>query len=147
VFVFVFFGVVPVVGTAYVQTLTVTLADVVASIGVGLLACAILVTNNLRDIVGDAAAGKITLAVRLGAQRTRWLYVAMVMLAALTPLAVAALTTWWVALTSITGLLGLRPIRIVLGGGTGAALIPALKLTGLLLLVYGVVLGLLLAVA
>ena len=66
VFVFVFFGVVPVVGTAYVQTLTITAADVVASIGVGLLACAILVTNNLRDIPGDTVAGKITLAVRIG---------------------------------------------------------------------------------
>ena len=66
VFVFVFFGLVPVVGTAYVQTLTITAADVVASIGVGLLACAILVTNNLRDIAGDTVAGKITLAVRLG---------------------------------------------------------------------------------
>jgi 1,4-dihydroxy-2-naphthoate polyprenyltransferase len=147
VFVFVFFGVVPVVGTAYVQTLTVTAADVVSSIGVGLLACAILVTNNLRDIVGDAAAGKITLAVRLGAQRTRWLYAAMVILATLTPLAVAALTTWWVALASIAGLLGLRPTSIVLGGATGTALVPALKLTGLLLLVYGLVLGLILAVA
>ena len=58
VFVFVFFGLVPVIGTAYVQTLTITAVDVVASIGVGLLACAILVTNNLRDIK-EAEGGSV----------------------------------------------------------------------------------------
>jgi len=147
VFVFVFFGLVPVVGTAYVQTLTVTVADVVASIGVGLLSCAILVTNNLRDIPGDTVAGKTTLAVRLGDARTRRLYVVVVLVAILTPLAVAAFTAPLVALASLTGLLAVRPIRIVLGGALGPALIPALKLTGQLLLVYGLALGSLLALA
>ena len=89
VFVFVFFGLVPVVGTAYVQTLEITVADVVASVGVGLLACAILVTNNLRDIAGDTVAGKITLAVRLGDRRTRTLFAAIVVVAVLVPVAVA----------------------------------------------------------
>lgn len=146
-FVFVFFGIVPVVGTAYVQTLTITPTDVVASVGVGLLACAILVTNNLRDIAGDTVAGKITLAVRLGDARTRVLFGVIVVAAVLLPLAVAALTSAWVALTCLTGLLAVRPVRRVLGGATGAALIPALKQTGVLLLVYGLVLGGLLAVA
>jgi 1,4-dihydroxy-2-naphthoate octaprenyltransferase len=146
-FVFVFFGIVPVVGTAYVQTLTITATDVVASVGVGLLACAILVTNNLRDIAGDTVAGKITLAVRLGDARTRVLFAVVVIAAVLVPLAVAALTSPWVAATCLTGLLAARPVRIVLGGATGPALIPALKETGALLLVYGLVLGGLLAVA
>ena len=66
VFVFVFFGLVPVLGTVYVQVLGIGLADVVAAVGVGLLACAILVTNNLRDIPSDTDAGKRTLAVRIG---------------------------------------------------------------------------------
>lgn len=146
-FVFVFFGIVPVVGTAYVQTLTITATDVVASVGVGLLACAILVTNNLRDIAGDTVAGKITLAVRLGDARTRVLFAVVVIAAVLVPLAVAALTSPWVAATCLTGLLAVRPVRVVLGGATGPALIPALKQTGVLLLVYGLVLGGLLAVA
>jgi 1,4-dihydroxy-2-naphthoate octaprenyltransferase len=146
IFVFVFFGLVPVVGTAYVQTLTITTADVVASIGVGLLACAILVTNNLRDIPGDTVAGKHTLAVRLGEQRTRALYAAMVGLALVVPVVVAALTSWPVALASLSAVLAVAPLRVVLSGSRGPALIPALKQTGLLLLVYGLALGGLLAV-
>ncbi|HAN70647.1 MAG TPA: 1,4-dihydroxy-2-naphthoate polyprenyltransferase, partial [Actinobacteria bacterium] len=78
IFVFVFFGLVPVVGTAYVQTLVITAVDILASIGVGLLSCAILVTNNLRDIPGDTEVGKRTLAVRLGDDRTRMLYATLV---------------------------------------------------------------------
>ena len=146
VFVFVFFGLVPVIGTAYVQTLTVTPVDVVASVGVGLLACAILVTNNLRDIGGDTAAGKITLAVRLGDRRTRYLYAGMVVLAVAVPLPVAALTSPWVALAVVPGVLAIRPVRTVLGGALGPGLIPALKQTGVLLLVHGLVLGVLLGV-
>jgi 1,4-dihydroxy-2-naphthoate octaprenyltransferase len=114
---------------------------------VGLLACAILVTNNLRDIAGDTVAGKITLAVRLGDARTRALYAVIVIAAVLVPLPVAALTSPWVALTCLTGLLAARPVRVVVRGATGPALIPALKQTGVLLLVYGLVLGGLLALA
>jgi len=147
VFVFVFFGLVPVMGTAYVQTLAITWPDLVASIGVGLLACAILVTNNLRDIPGDTVAGKTTLAVRIGDARTRSLYSALVIAAVIAPLAVAALTSAWVALASLTGLLAVQPLRVVLGGARGPALIPALKATGELLLVYGLALGALLAFA
>ena len=147
VFVFVFFGVVPVVGTAYVQTLVITAVDVVASVGVGLLACAILVTNNLRDIGGDSAVGKRTLAVRIGDRRTRLLYATMVVVALAVPLALALMTSPWVALASATAALAVRPLRVVLGGALGPGLIPALKLTGVLLLVYGLVLGLLLGLA
>lgn len=147
VFVFVFFGLVPVIGTAYVQTLTITATDVVAAVGVGLLACAILVTNNLRDIPGDTVVGKRTLAVRLGDRATRRLYAAVVLggLIALVPL--AALTSWWVLLSAATGLLAVRPLRVVLGGAGGPALVPALKQTGTLLLAYGLAVGALLAAA
>jgi len=147
VFVFVFFGLVPVVGTAYVQTLTITAPDIVASVGVGLLACAILITNNLRDIAGDTVVGKITLAVRLGDPRTRTLYAVVVGIAVLVPVAVAILTSPWVAGACLTGMLAVRPVRAVIGGASGPALVPALKQTGLLLLVYGLVLGGLLALA
>ncbi len=145
VFVFIFFGIVPVVGTAYVQTLTITAVDVVASIGVGLLACAILVTNNLRDIPGDTDSGKRTLAVRLGDARTRMLYAVLVTGALVVPILLVPATSPWVALTLLTGLLAISPLRIVLGSARGPALVPALKETGRLLLVYGVLLGALLA--
>lgn len=147
VFVFVFFGIVPVVGTAYVQTLTISAVDVIASIGIGLLSCAILVTNNLRDIPGDTVAGKRTLAVRLGDERTRLLYAALVSGALVVPILLVPFTSPWVAVTLLTGLLAVGPLRIVLGSAQGPALIPALKHTGQLLLVYGIVLGLTLAVS
>ena len=76
-FVFLFFGLVATVGSTYVQTERITGLSVGASIPVGLLATALLVVNNLRDIPGDTASGKRTLAVRLGDHRTRILYVAL----------------------------------------------------------------------
>jgi len=78
VFVFVFFGVVATVGSAYVQTEGIEGLAVAASMPVGLIATALLVVNNLRDIPGDTAVGKHTLAVRLGDLRTRYLYVVLV---------------------------------------------------------------------
>lgn len=147
VFVFVFFGLVPVIGTAYVQTLTITGTDILASVGVGLLSCAILVTNNLRDIEGDAEVGKHTLAVRLGDDRTRMLYTLLVTGALVVPILLVPATSPVVGLGILSGLLAIVPLRIVLGGATGPALIPALKSTGVLLLVYGLALGALLALA
>ncbi len=147
VFVFVFFGPVPVIGTAYVQTLTITSTDVLASLGVGMLICAILVTNNLRDIPGDIQAGKRTLAVRLGDERTRMLYAALVTGALAAPVLLVPATSALVVLTSATGLLAVAPLRTVLSGAEGPGLIPALTGTGVLVLAYGLVLGLLLAVA
>ncbi|MFY9231292.1 MAG: 1,4-dihydroxy-2-naphthoate polyprenyltransferase [Candidatus Nanopelagicales bacterium] len=147
IFVFVFFGLVPVVGTAYVQTLTITGVDVLASVGVGLLSCAILVTNNLRDIPSDSIAGKRTLAVRLGDERTRMLYVVLVTGALIVPVLLVPWTSPLVAITLATGLAAFGPLRLVLSGATGPQLIPALKGTGLLLLLYGLVLGGLLAFA
>ena len=147
VFVFVFFGLVPVVFTAYVQILTITVSAVVGGIGVGLLSCAILITNNLRDIPGDTVAGKRTLAVRIGDRATRVLYAAVVATGLIAAVVLAATTSWWVALTALTGVLAIGPVRVVLGGARGPALIPALKATGLLLLAYGLVAGGLLAIA
>ena len=74
VMVFVFFGLVAVLGTTYVQTESFELSALYAAVGVGALACAILVANNLRDIPTDKVAGKRTLAVALGDERTRHLY-------------------------------------------------------------------------
>lgn len=147
VFVFIFFGPVPVIGTAYVQTLTITSTDVLASLGVGMLICAILVTNNLRDIPGDSRVGKRTLAVRLGDERTRMLYAALVTGALAAPVLLVPATSALIVLTSATGLFAIAPLRTVLGGAEGPRLIPALTGTSVLVLAYGLVLGLLLAVA
>jgi 1,4-dihydroxy-2-naphthoate octaprenyltransferase len=131
VFVFVFFGLVAVCGTAYVQVGEVSLATLLTGVWVGALACAILVTNNLRDIRGDAQVGKRTLATRLGDARTRALYVVLVALSALLIIIVAILTTWW-ALLGLAGLVLIIPaIRVVMSGGSGPALIGVLKATGL----------------
>ena len=141
VMVFVFFGLVAVVGTTYVQTTTWEPAAVTAAIGIGALACAILVANNLRDIPTDTTSGKRTLAVRLGDPATRRLYVALVAAAAVAVVATAALTTWW----ALLGLGFLAPaltgLRTVLGGATGPALVPVLQSTGLAELAWSVLVG------
>ena len=142
VFVFVFFGVVPVVGTAYVQMTAWSGTALVASLGVGAIACAILVANNLRDIPTDQAHGKITLAVRLGAPRTRALFVGLVVVPYVVVMVLATayglIGAWW-ALLSLP--LAVRVGFVVLDGVTGRDLVPVLSLTGLLGGAYGLLLG------
>ena len=144
--VFVFFGLVATVGTTYVQAREVTTASVLAGVGCGALACAILVANNLRDIPTDTAAGKRTLAVRLGDRRTRLLYVGLVF-TAYAVVVLIALDHLLVMVTLGTALPAVRPTLGVLFGAKGRDLVPVLKETGLLLLVYGVVLGATLALS
>ena len=139
VFVFIFFGMVATVGSTYVQVEQITGLSLLVAVPVGLLATALLVTNNLRDIPGDAVAGKQTLAVRLGDARTRTVYVAMlaVALALVVPVAVfrpAAL----LALGAVV--LAIGPMRDVRAGAAGPALIPVLAGTGKLQLAFGVLL-------
>ncbi|MFM8353158.1 MAG: 1,4-dihydroxy-2-naphthoate polyprenyltransferase, partial [Actinomycetales bacterium] len=115
-FVFVFFGIVPVLGTCYVQADRISAPAVLAACGVGLLACAVLLTNNLRDIPGDALVGKRTLAVRMGAARTRWSYLVILIVAAMTLVGIAVLTQIWVLITLLVFVLAVKPLRLVLGG-------------------------------
>lgn len=147
IFVFVFFGLVPVVGTFYVQALTVTASSVIAACGVGFLSCAILVTNNLRDIPGDTVSGKRTLAVRLGEARTRALYLALVIGAAICVIVLTVTYSKSAVLALASFALAVTPVRIVMSGARGRDLIAALKGTGTLVLVYGIVLGLGLALS
>ncbi len=131
VFVFVFFGLVAVAGTVYTQIGRVPPAAWLVACAVGALACAILVANNLRDVHTDVAAGKHTLATRLGEHGTRVLYCVIVMVSLLLLVVVAALTTWW-ALLSLVGAGFLVPaVRDTLRGASGRTLIPVLKRTGL----------------
>jgi 1,4-dihydroxy-2-naphthoate octaprenyltransferase len=136
VMVFVFFGLVAVVGTTYVQTMTWPLAAVYAAVGVGALACAILVANNLRDIPTDTVAGKRTLAVVLGDPRTRGLYAFLVGVALVALVGVALDTTLWALLGLVFLVPAVRAVRLVLGGTTGRELVPVLQLTGVAELLY-----------
>ncbi|HVK45382.1 MAG TPA: 1,4-dihydroxy-2-naphthoate polyprenyltransferase [Micropruina sp.] len=131
VFVFVFFGLVAVSGTVLVQLGRTTAATWAAAVAIGSLACAILVANNLRDLRGDAAVGKRTLATRLGDRGTRWFFAALVLVAAGAVLLVAAWTTRWALLGLALVPLLYLPVREVLAGASGRALIVVLKRVGL----------------
>ena len=137
VMVFVFFGLVAVVGTTYVQTESFELAALCAAVGVGALACAILVANNLRDIPTDREAGKLTLAVRLGDGSTRQLYACLVLVAIASAVVAALLTTWWAVLALAYAGTAAPAARAVLEGARGPELIPVLQQTGLAELVFG----------
>lgn len=144
-FVFVFFGLVATVGSTYIHTETLVGRDMavamVAAIPVGLLAVALLVINNLRDIPTDSESGKRTLAVRLGDGATRRLYLWLMAGVAVGIVAVATLGRPW----AVVGLLGLimarDPIGRVRSGAAGAELIPALAGTGRTQLITGVLLA------
>ncbi|MGZ4476958.1 MAG: 1,4-dihydroxy-2-naphthoate octaprenyltransferase, partial [Nocardioides sp.] len=136
VMVFVFFGLVAVLGTQYVQAEELTWTGLYAAIGVGALACAILVANNLRDIPTDTESGKRTLAVKLGDLWTRRLYTILLAVALVMLARICLATSWWAAL----GLLGfvplLRAAALVVRRAAGRDLIPVLQLTGLGELLY-----------
>jgi 1,4-dihydroxy-2-naphthoate octaprenyltransferase len=146
VMVFVFFGLVAVIGTTYVQTESFELLALYAAVGIGALACAILVVNNLRDIPTDTLAGKRTLAVVLGDERTRYLYALLVGAAAVAVVAVAAASTWWCLLGLAFLVRMLPPLRTVLGRAgtradnraTGPGLVPVLQQTGVGQLIWAV---------
>ena len=135
-FVFVFFGLVATAGSAYVHLERVTGLSVLAGVPVGLLAVAILVINNLRDIDNDAVAGKKTLAVRIGAVGTRVLYVVCLLAPFVLLLAIAVVRPW--ALIGLAALpLVVVPVRRVVAGTTGRGLIDVLVASGRLHLVFG----------
>ncbi|MGE2732312.1 1,4-dihydroxy-2-naphthoate polyprenyltransferase [Mycolicibacterium vaccae] len=135
--VFVFFGLVAVLGTQYTQALRVDWVGVTLAVATGCLSSAVLVANNLRDIPTDAQSGKITLAVRLGDNKTRVLFQALLLVAfALTLVLMAA--TPWCAVGLIALPLAVRAARPVRRGAGGKDLIPVLRDTGLTMLVWAV---------
>jgi 1,4-dihydroxy-2-naphthoate octaprenyltransferase len=148
VMVFVFFGLVAVLGTVYVQVEDIPGYAWAPAVGIGAIACAILVANNLRDIPTDTIAGKRTLAVKLGDSRTRVFYVLLTSTAFAVLFALAASTSWWASL----GFLGFIPLLraelvVLKDRATGPALIPVLQFTGVGELLYaaGLFAGLVLA--
>src|SRR5436309_5437229 len=123
VFVFLFFGLVATAGSAYVQHREVPATAWVGAVATGLLAVAILVVNNLRDVPTDAVAGKRTLAVRIGEARTRLLFVALIavgLLLAVVGVPVAAHSAWPV-LVALAVPLAREPVTTVRNGEVGRA--------------------------
>jgi 1,4-dihydroxy-2-naphthoate polyprenyltransferase len=134
-FVFVFFGLVATAGTTYVQLERVTARSIAAGVAVGLWATALLVVNNLRDRVGDAASGKKTVAVRLGDHRTRLLYTGCLVVGWL----VAGEVTRFAV---VTILFIVPPVQIVRHGAAGRELIAVLMKTSTVQIVGGLSLSL-----
>lgn len=140
--VFIFFGLVAVVGTAYVARShpAVTGLSIVCALPCGLLAVAILVANNLRDIPKDELTDKNTLAVRLGDRRTRWMYVGCALLPFAVTIALIVARPW-TAVALLAAPLAYVPILQVMRGASGRDLIAVLGATGRLQLGYGVLLA------
>ncbi|MGA8331022.1 MAG: 1,4-dihydroxy-2-naphthoate polyprenyltransferase [Mycobacterium sp.] len=144
--VFVFFGLVAVLGTQYTQALRVNWVGVALAVATGALSSAVLVANNLRDIPTDAQSGKITLAVRLGDKGTRVFYQLLLAAAAVLTLALTAATPWcWAGLVATP--LALRAAAPVRSGRNGVELIPVLRDTGLTMLVWSIAVAAALAFA
>ena len=144
--VFVFFGLVAVLGTQYTQALRVDWVGLVLAVSTGALSSAVLVANNLRDIPTDAQSGKVTLAVRLGDSRTRVLYLALLVTAGVLTL-VLMLATPWCAVGLVATPLAVRAAGPVRSGRGGPELIPVLRDTGLTMLVWAIAVAAALALA
>ncbi len=139
--VFVFFGLVATLGTTYTQAGRLSWPAWLGAVGAGLLACALLMANNLRDIPTDYVSGKRTLAVRLGDRRARVVYTWLVGLPLLLGVACAFAAPWALLVVLLTP--GAAALAIgVRAGARGIALVPVLAGTGMLQLGYGVLLGL-----
>ena len=144
--VFVFFGLVAVLGTEYTQALRVDWVGVVLAVSIGALSSSVLVANNLRDIPTDARSHKITLAVRLGDARTRTLYQALLLTAAVLTL-VLMVATPWCAVGLLATPLALRAVVPVRSGRGGPELIPVLRDTGLAMVAWAIAVAAALALA
>jgi len=144
VFVFVFFGLVATIGTVYVETGRITALSILMGCGVGFLATSVLVLNNLRDIDTDAAAGKRTLATRLGPQNTRILLLVLVAAAFAVPIVV-----FLTMLASVTGMamhfgipVAAVPVRTAFASTSPPELVRALKRMAAAELAYALLLTL-----
>lgn len=141
VFVFVFFGLVATLGTTYTQAGQLSSAAVVGAVGTGLIACALLMANNVRDIPTDTLAGKKTLAVRLGDQRARECYVLMIAVAILLVVLLAPGRPWMLLVLLLIPA-SLMPAWLMINGRKRTTLIPVLKQTGLINLGYSLLFSL-----
>ena len=139
--VFVFFGLVGVLGTQFTQAQRIDWVGIALAVAIGAMASAVLVANNLRDIPTDTVAGKMTLAVRLGDSRTRTLYQALLVIAGTVTALLSSASPWCAAgfLATPLALRAAAPVRRGLGGHD---LIVVLRDTGLTMLVWSVAVAL-----
>lgn len=135
--VFVFFGVAAVAGTALVQMQSLSWLGLAASVPAGLLSCALLMINNLRDIPSDTVSGKKTLAVRLGDARARVAYIGLLVVPFILALGIAVYRPFSLLVLLAVPLV-IAPVRLVRNGATGPALITALGQTGRIQMAFGV---------
>ncbi|AMU57259.1 1,4-dihydroxy-2-naphthoate polyprenyltransferase [Mycobacteroides abscessus] len=135
--VFVFFGLVAVLGTEYAQTSTVSPVGVVLAVAIGSFSSAVLVANNLRDIPTDRESGKITLAVRLGDARTRVLFPALLAVPVLASIGLGVAHPWRLLGLVMLPLIA-KAARPVVTRASGPALIPTLRDTGLAMLGWAI---------
>jgi 1,4-dihydroxy-2-naphthoate octaprenyltransferase len=140
IFVFVFFGLVAVLGTTYVQAGRISLTATAAAIGIGLLACALLMANNLRDVHTDEVSGKRTLAVLLGEPLSRRVF-ALTVAGAYLAVAVIGIRHPWCLIALLSVPLAIPPVRQVLVGARGRALVVVLGATARVEIVYAVLLS------
>jgi 1,4-dihydroxy-2-naphthoate polyprenyltransferase len=142
VFVFVFFGVVATVGSEFVHRETFHGLTVVLSVAAGLLAMSLLVVNNLRDIPGDTAVGKRTLAVRIGDRHTRTMYLACI-IGAFGAVVVAAVVwkVWPILMSLLAAVVAVAPVTTIRSGAAGRDLIAVLGSTGKVQLAFGALLS------
>ncbi|HDZ11240.1 MAG TPA: 1,4-dihydroxy-2-naphthoate polyprenyltransferase [Bacteroidetes bacterium] len=138
IFVFVFFGLIAVGGTYYVQALSIDAVVLLAGIGPGLLSTALLCVNNLRDIENDRKAGKRTLPVRFGRRFGQWEYAGSLLLAALVPvfLVIQTQSHFWVILASASILPAVRDVQIIFKENPGPIYNRVLGNTGKLIFIY-----------
>jgi 1,4-dihydroxy-2-naphthoate octaprenyltransferase len=141
--VFIFFGVIATVGSFYVQTETITRLSFIVSIPMGVLSCAILAINNLRDRPKDQLAGKLTVAVRIGDIKARYMYVSLLVIAHIAAIATLIPTA---LLTLLLLPMSISISRQVLSGVSGRDLIPVLGRTGKLQLMFSIVFAVALAI-
>lgn len=144
--VFVFFGVVGVAGTAFIEMGRLSWLGLLASVPAGLLSCALLMINNLRDIESDPLSGKRTLAVRIGEARSRVVYTLFLLVPFVLAAAMAAARPW-TPLTLLALPLAVPPLRAVRGGARGPALIKTLGQTSRLQMAFGLALTIGLAIS
>lgn len=138
--VFLFFGFVATVGTGFVQTGKISWVLLFASIPVGLLAMALLVVNNLRDIETDEKANKLTLAVKIGDRKTRLLFIWIISLSISASL-LLAISAPLVSLSGLTILIAMQPMRDVAAGARKRDLIPTLQQTNKLMIIQAVLIS------
>ncbi|MCS3491056.1 1,4-dihydroxy-2-naphthoate octaprenyltransferase [Arthrobacter sp. JUb119] len=145
IYVFIFFGLVATLGTTFTQINQLTMASLWGAIGTGLIGCALLMANNVRDIPTDKEVGKITLAVRLGEHNARLSYVLMLTVAILLPLLATSAFPWmWLIL--LTFVPAVAPSLLMLREQQLPKLVLVLKQTGMVNVVYAVLFSLAIAI-